>query len=261
MRKATPRLPGKMLRDAMRARRQMMRDGELVPEDEFRRLRGVTPTRLARLNKSGSVFSIEIDGSAYYPRLLVDPRHNARRLAYVCRVLWPAPPASRLDFLTSENSALGGITPLQALAIDCSYRELLTHAKGWASEFCLTTVMVCKGAFLRDIELPVVCTGYVEADPRERLWRRVAEALEAGGNLSPDGPYCQAKLATVFVSRNTAGKPGELREARFDVIVAKGLAHTGVVTADAPRYDLNPVRVDKSDDIVAVIRKVLAACE
>jgi hypothetical protein len=261
MRNATPHWLEKMLRDALRARRQMIRDGELLPEDVFRRRRRIPPSQLARLNASGSVFSIEVDGSAYYASLLVDPAYNLRRLAYVCRILWPAPPDSRLDFLTSENGALGGITPLQALANDCSYRELLMHARGWASEFSLTTVKVCTGEFLRDIELPVVCTGYVEADPRESLWRRAAEALQPGGNLRPDGPYCHAKAATAFVSRSTAGKPGELMEARLDVIVAKGLAHTGVMTADAPRCDLSPVRVDKSDDIVAVIRKILAACE
>lgn len=238
----------------------MIRDGELLPDDEFRRRRRVTPNQLAGLNASGSVFFIEVDGKAYYPRLYVDPEHNVRRLAYVSRILWPAPSDSRFDFLTSGNGALGDITPLQALAKDDSYRELLTVAKGWASEFSLTTVKVCTGEFLRDIELPVVCTGYVEADPRESLWRRAAEALQPGGNLRPDGPYCQAKAATVFVSRSTAGKPGELMEARLDVIVVRGLAHTGVVTSNSPRCDLSPVRVDKVDDVVTVIRKILAAC-
>jgi len=50
-------------------------------------------------------------------------------------------------------------------------------------------------------------------------------------------------------------------EARLDVIVAKGLAHTGVVTSNSPKCDLSPVRVEKADDVVAVIRKILAACE
>ncbi|MFM0078786.1 hypothetical protein P0D72_07830 [Paraburkholderia sediminicola] len=250
----------KMLRDAVKTRREMMRDEKLLAEDEFRRLRGVTPSQLARLNASGSVFSIEVDGSAYYPSLLVDPAYNLRRLAYVCRILWPAPPDSRLDFLTSENGALGGISALQALAIDRSYRELLMHARGWASEFSRTTVKICAGEFIRGIELPIVCTGVAEIDPRKSIWCRAVEALQGGGNLRPDGPYCQAQAATVFVSQSTAEKPGELLEARLDVIVVKGLAHTGVVTSNSPRSDLSPVRVEKVDDVVTVIRKILEAC-
>jgi len=260
MRKATPRWLEKMLRDALRARRQMIRDGELLPEDEFRRRRRVTPTQLARLNASGSVFSIEVEGNAYYPRLLVDPIHNLQRLAYVCRILWPASPDSRLDFLTSENGALGDITPLHALANDDSYRELLTVARGWASEFSRTTVKICAGEFIRGIELPTVCTGVAEIDPRKNIWRRAMEALQEGANLRPAGPFCRAKAATVFVSRSTAGKPGELMEARLDVIVIRGLAHTGVVTGNAPRCDLSPVSVEKVDDVVTVVRKILAAC-
>ena len=250
-----------MQRDALRARRRMIRDGKLLAEDDFRRLRGVTPSQLARMNASGSVFSIEIDGIVYYPSLLVEPKYNARRLAYVCRILWPASPTSRLDFLTSENGALGGLTPLQALSNDCIYRELLRHARGWASEFWMTKVKVCKGEFVRGIELPAVCTGCVEADPRESLWRRAAEALESGGTLRPTGPFCRAKAATVFVSRSTAGKPDEVLEARLDVIVENGLAHTGVVSSDSPRRDLMPVCVDKGDDVVTVVRKILATCE
>jgi hypothetical protein len=261
MRNATPRWLEKMLRDALRARRQMIRDGELLAEGDFRRLRGVTPIQLARLHASGSVFSIEIDGNAYYPSLLVEPAHNVRRLAYLCRVLWPAPPESRLDFLTSENGALGGITPLQAMTNDCSYRELLMHARGWASEFSRTTVKICVGEFIRGIELPIVCTGVAEIDPRESLWRRAREALQGGGNLRPDGPYCQAEAVTVFVFRSTAGKPGVQLDARLDVIVDHGLAHTGILTSDSPRCDLMPVRVDKGDDVVTVVRKILATCE
>ncbi|WP_156126775.1 hypothetical protein [Burkholderia sp. 9120] len=257
MRNATPHWLEKMLRDALQARRQMIRDGELLPEDEFRRQRGVTSNQLARLNASGSVFFIEVDGKAYYPRLHVAAEHNVRRLAYVSRILWPAPPNSRFHFLTSANGALGAITPLQALANDDSYRELLIVARGWASEYSRTIVKICAGEFAHGIELPIVCTGVTEIDPRKCVWRRALEALQGGEYLRPDGPYCQAKTATVFVSRSTAGKPDEMIEARLDVIVVRGLAHTGVVTSNSPRVDLMQVRVDKGDDVVTVVRKIL----
>jgi hypothetical protein len=126
MRKPTPLGLQRLLPDAVKARREMIRVGELLTEDEFRRKRRVTPSQLARLTASGSVFLIQVDGKAYYPALLVDPAYDLRRLASVCRVLWPAPPDLRLDFLTSGHGALGGITPLQALVEDDSYRELPT---------------------------------------------------------------------------------------------------------------------------------------
>ncbi len=259
MRNSTPRWLQKMVRDALQVRREMVRKGELLPEDEFRLRRRVTRMQLARLTASGSVFSIEVDGAAYYPRLLVDPELNSRRLAYVCRILWPASPPERLHFLTSRSVALSAVTPLQALKDDSSYRRLLILARGWASEFSRTIVEICDNEFILGATPSVVCTGAVEMDPRVSIWRRAAEALEDGGNLWPDGPYPRASAATVLVSRGTAGRPGDVLEGRLDVLVSKGLAHTGVVVENYPRSDLEPVRVDKADDVVTVIRKILAA--
>ena len=261
MTNSTPRWLQKMLRDALGCRRKMIREGELLAENEFRRRRGVSLSQLPRLTASGSVFSIEVDGKAYYPALLVDPAYDLRRLASVCRVLWPAPPDLRMDFLTSGHGALGGITPLQALVKDDSYRELRIVATGWASEFSRTTVKVCAGEFGHGKELPVVCTGVVEIDPRTSIWRRASEALQPGGNLRPDGPYPQANVATVFVTRSSAGGPQEVPEARLDVIDVKGVAHTGAVIANYPRSDLCPVKVDRGDDAITVVRKILVACE
>lgn len=243
--------------DELRERRRMIREGELLPEDEFRRSRGVTPKQLARLVGSGSIFSIDVDGSAYYPRLLIDRTQNFRRLAYVCRILWPAPPNARLDFLISPNGALGNLTPLQALKSEAHYRELLRHARGWASEFSRTVVKICDGEFIEGATLPVVCTGVVEIDPRASVWRRAAEAVEEGGNLWPDRPYPRTKAVTVLVSRSTAGNSGTAIEARLDVILNKSLAHTSVLVENFPRTNLCPVRVDKADDVVAVVRKIL----
>lgn len=245
--------------DEQREFRRWISDGRLLAEAEFRLRRAVTPARLARLTTSGSVFSVDVDGRPFYPTFLVDAAYNRQRLQYVCRVLWPAPPDARAFFLTERNGALGAITPLQALAGHKNFKQLLIVARGWASEFSRTIVKICAGEFSPGTELPVVCTGVEEIDPRLNLLRRAREALHDGGNLRPDGPYPSLPTATVFITRDTVPGPRVFDEARLDIIVARGHAHTSAVFANYPRCDLRRVRVSNSDDVVTVVRKVFDA--
>jgi hypothetical protein len=245
--------------DEPREFRRWISEGRLLTEDEFRLRRAVTPARLARLTTSGSVFSVVVDGRPFYPTFLVDAAYNRRRLEYVCRILWPAPPSERLFFLTQRYGSLGEITPLQALADEKNFKQLLIVARGWASEYSRTVVKICAGEFSPGTELPVVCTGVEEIDPRLNLWRRAREALHDGGNLRPEGPYARLSTATVFITRDTAPGPRVFDEARLDIVVARGHAHASAVFANYPRCDLLRVRVSNSDDIVTVVRKVLDA--
>jgi hypothetical protein len=68
-------------RQALQARKSMVRDGELLPEDEFRRRLAINDKQLARLVESGSVFSIEVDGIEYYPALLAEAASACSQLA------------------------------------------------------------------------------------------------------------------------------------------------------------------------------------
>ncbi|WP_116123385.1 hypothetical protein [Paraburkholderia sp. BL6669N2] len=236
----------------------MIRSGELLTEEEFRQRRPISTKQLLHSLASGSIFSVEVEGAQYYPALLANPEQDYRRLATICRILWPAEPHSRLHFLTARNAALGGMTPLEAMRNDESYRRLLVKARGWASEWSRTLVEVRIGECLdSDAVLPLACTAVTEIDPRISIWRRAFDALESAGNVQPDGPYPKAAAVTVFISRSAAGQAGVTREMRLDILVEKGVAHAGVVVAGFPRSDLPAVRVHKSDDVVEVALKVI----
>jgi hypothetical protein len=203
------------------------------------------------------VFFVEVDGVHFYPALLVDTAFDLRRLRGVCRIVWPAEPMSRLDFLTSPQGSLGDMSPLEAMRTDAGYRKTLEVARAWAAEWSRTMVRVYLGEYVNhDVKLPLVCTGVVEIDPRKNVWVRAGEALQPGGNLRPDGPYPRAKSATVFVLRSTAGGAQDVPEVRLDIVVAKGAAHASVVS-NHPPLDLEPVPVNKTDDIVVVLRNIL----
>ncbi|REG49637.1 hypothetical protein B0G80_6035 [Paraburkholderia sp. BL6669N2] len=249
----------RLRRQSLMARRQMIRDGELLTEEGFCRRRPIRAGQLSRLLTSGSIFSVEVDGQQYYPALLADPRHNRRRLATVCRILWPAEPHCRLHFLTARNAALGGVTPLEAMCTDAGYKRLLVKARGWASEWSRTLVEVLVGRYVAGNRvLPLACTAVTEIDPRISVWRRALDALESAGNVRPDGPYPRATAVTVLISRSVAGELGATQEVRLDIVVKNGLARTGLVTPDYPRAELPSVRVDRTDDVVEVARKVIA---
>jgi hypothetical protein len=248
----------RLKRQSIRARRQMIRSGELLTEEEFRRRRPISPSQLSRLLTSGSVFSVDVEGRQYYPALLANPKHDSRRLATICRILWPAEPHARLFFLTARNAALGGETPLEAMRSDEGYKRLLVKARGWASEWSRTVVEVRVGEYPDpDSVLPLACTAVTEIDPRTSVWRRALDALESAGNVRPDGPYSKAAAVTVFIFLSRAGEAGATEEARLDIVVERGVAHTGVVAAGFPRSDLPSARVGKADDVVEVARKVI----
>lgn len=236
----------------------MISSGELLTEEEFRRRRPISASRLSRLLASGSIFSVEIEGAQYYPALLASPEHDSRRLATICRILWPGEPHSRLEFLKDRNAALGGVAPIEAMRTDEGYKLLLEQARGWASEWFRTLVEVRIGEYLEpNSVLPLACTAATEIDPRTSVWRRALDALGFAGNVRPDGPYSKAAAVTVFILLSRTGEAGATEEARLDIVMERGVAHTGVVAAGFPRSDLPSVRVDRTDDVVEVARKVI----
>ncbi|WP_165087292.1 hypothetical protein [Caballeronia sp. SBC2] len=122
-----------MQRDVLQARRTKVRNGELLSADELTRRRGISSARLAHMLVSGSVFSIEVDGVEYYPALLVEAGFDRKRLQSICRIFVPAPPACRLDFLSSKNGSLGDLSPIEMLDDDKNYKRLREMARAWAA--------------------------------------------------------------------------------------------------------------------------------
>lgn len=76
-----------------------MREGELPPAQFFAERLGISSWQLVRLEGIGGVFSIDFDGAPVYQALLASSRYDQRRLRRICRTIFSALPAARLDFL------------------------------------------------------------------------------------------------------------------------------------------------------------------
>ncbi|REG59667.1 hypothetical protein B0G80_2438 [Paraburkholderia sp. BL6669N2] len=245
---------------ALAARRQMLRSGELLKEDEFRDQLRVSSGQLARMVARGSVFTIEVDGVHYFPSLLAATDIDLKRLYAVCRLLGPAPPSCRLGYLSSRHVNIGGISPLEAICDEREYRLLRRMARAYAAEWVRTVVTIYVGRHEdgpRDIE-PTL-TAADEVDPRVNLWKRAEDALTAGGYIHPCGPYAKASEATAYISRHPAGQSPPIPEARIDVSVVDGIAHANVVRHEGATYKLDGIRVADEDDIVSVVLCVVVA--
>ncbi|MGF6808573.1 hypothetical protein OKW30_003699 [Paraburkholderia sp. Clong3] len=244
-------------RQALIARREMVRSRELLASSEFCERLGVSEKRLARMVATGSAFSIEVDGVEYFPALLADPSVDRKRLQSVCRILVPAPPNCRLDYLCSRQGNLGAVTPLEALADDRSYRQLREMARAYAAEWSRTVVHIWAGRYKPE-EVEPTYVAAVDVDPRTNLWKRALEAMEAGGYIAPPGPYPSADAATVLVIRSEAGDLNHVEEARLDVGIVDEVARVLVYTLDF-RHELEEVSVAGADSIVEVVHRIMAA--
>lgn len=125
------------------------------------------------------------------------------------------------------------------------------------SKRCRTMVEIYGGEYLNhDAVSLLVCAGIVQVDSTFSVWNRALIALRPGA-LRPAGPYLRTRTATVLITRSNVEERMYFREARMDLILVKGEAHTSVVMQNFPRLDAPPVRVARSTDIVTVVRAVL----
>lgn len=249
----------KIDRDALAARRAMVRNGELVRESEFCTLLGLSPRRLARMIARGSVFAMEVDGVSYIPTLLAKSGIDRKRLFSICRILVPAPPSCRLGYLACRQANVGGIFPIDALHDDESYRLLRRMARAYAAEWWRTSVAIYEGSHLDEpSSLKPILTAVDDGDPRVNVWKRAAGAIQAGGYIEPCGPYPNVSLATVFVGLHPAGQASATVQARVEVRVKNGLARASVVRGKAPAYDLEPIQIDDKDSVVDVVLRIIA---
>ncbi|MGF6465127.1 hypothetical protein [Paraburkholderia youngii] len=243
-------------RKAQDARRDMVRTRELLTRSEFCARLAVTERRLTRMLATGSAFSMEVEGVEYFPAILAAPTVDRKRLQSVCRILVPAPPECRFDYLSSRHGNLGGITPLQALAEDRNYRRLREMAGAWAAEWSRTTVKIYTGSHVGEpADTEPTYLAVLKADPRTNLWKRAVDAMDAGGYIAPAGPYPRMDTATVFVVRDDTGHTDVL-EARLEVNVVDGVARVRVHSRDA-RPETDEVPVARADDVVALVHQVV----
>jgi hypothetical protein len=255
---------GEILRDhywqqALAARRGMVASGELLAPTEFKKRIGVSEKRLARLVKEGSVFAVDVDETEYFPALLSDPLLNGKRLQTICRIIVPAEPMSRLDFLTSRRGSLGDRRPLEMLESDDDFRTLKRMAAAWAAEWSRTAVKLYEGTLEAEPKhVEPLYTAVAEIDPRSPLWDRASEALHVHGYQWPLGPYPEVRSFTLFVERQTAGDAAPIPEACVQIFVDGGYIRVRIIAAPGTTLQSETVSAGKHKTFIDVAKRVIA---
>jgi hypothetical protein len=249
-------------RQALKRRREMVLAGELLREVEFRKRLFVNEKQLARMLQRNDVFTIEVDEVAYFPALLATPGLDLKRLFSICRILAPAPPSCRFGYLSSGHANLGGVSPLEAIHDDRSYRLLQRMARAYAAEWWRTSVAIYEGSYSETpSHVAPMFTAEDEVDPRVNLWQRVAGSILSGGYTYPPGPYPHVNSASVFVGLHPAGQGKATVEARIEVRVDGDMAHACVVYPDASKYELDAIPVGDTRGVVDVVLRIAAAAK
>ncbi|TXC79089.1 hypothetical protein [Paraburkholderia azotifigens] len=243
-------------RQSTAGRREMVARGTLVKRDDFCLELGVSTQRLKEMLRDGDVFELEVDGVRYIPALLADKSINLRRLHSVCRILVPAPPASRLNYLVSKHGNLGGISPIDSLSGN-KYRWLRKMAWAWASDYSMTTVQIFSGDIAEVASLRPIYTAALKIDPRANLWKRMVKCITQGGYIEPSGPYPYLECATAFVTRSAGGRSKPVFEVRVGLRINDGTIQATINSPNRHQAELR-IPVAGSKSIVNVVHRIAA---
>jgi hypothetical protein len=242
--------------ESLAARQQMVSSGVLAGRDDFRLKLGASGARLDEMTRDGDIFEIEVDGVRYIPALLADHAMNLRRLHSVCRILVPAHPVSRLNYLTTRHGNLGGISPIAALSDDERYRRLREMARAWASGWSMTTVEIFAGDIGETAGLRPVYTAAREIDPRANVWKRVVKAVTDGGYIEPSGPYPYLKSATVCVMRRSGSPVSSVLEARMTLKIADYIAQVTFDMSDGRHVQTRRISMVGASSVVDAVHRI-----
>jgi hypothetical protein len=102
---------------ALAARRAMVKKKELLDTSAMTEALGISRQALNKAVTAKRMFSVEVDGTPYYPAFYASPDLDRRELERVTQKLDNLQGWLKLDFLTSPNSALGDIAPIEALKL------------------------------------------------------------------------------------------------------------------------------------------------
>jgi hypothetical protein len=248
-----------VLQEALTARREMVANGELISEAEFRRRGSLTARRLSVLLADDSVFTVDVDGVQYFAALLAVPARHRRAVYAICRVIATAPSDAWLDFLTSPRESLGDRSPLEVLKSVDGFKIVSQMAGAWAEQWSRTVVKMYDGeheAEPKDVE--PLYTAAAEIDPRRRLWERASEALHVHGYEWPLGPYPTARKFTLFVERQAAGDSAPIPEACVQIAVDGEYIQVRVVAALGTTLTSKTLPAGKSRTFIDIASQVIA---
>jgi hypothetical protein len=95
--------------------RRMVTKGELLDTSAMTEALGMSRQALNKAVRDRRILSVEVDATPYYPAFYAARDLDRKVLEKVTRKLAELPGWTKLDFFTSANSALGGLSPLDAL--------------------------------------------------------------------------------------------------------------------------------------------------
>lgn len=244
---------------ALTSRREMIANGDLITEADFRQRLDLSRRRLGKLLATGSVFTMTVDDVQYFPALLADSNVDCKRLQAICRIIVPAPPGARLDFLSSTRGSLGDRRPLDMLESDDDFKSLSRLAEAWAAEWSRTAVKMYEGEHETEPkDVDPLYTALAEIDPRRPLWERASEALHVHGYEWPLGPYPNARKFTLFVERKTAGDSTPIPEACVQIHVDGERIHVRAIAATGTAPHSETVSSGKNKSFIDVAKRVIA---
>lgn len=180
--------------------------GELISGEALRIRLGESRCHFHVLRSNGSIFSVEVGESDYFPSFFaLEPCQHARLLR-ICRVLFPAPPRERFVYLTSSHAILGGCRPLDCLADETRFKLLMSTSQEWADAWHQTSVRAYDGMHrLEPDEEAVIFSAAKGIDPRDSLWSRCIAAVKNQGLQYERNLKEKPELATVFVWQQAIG--------------------------------------------------------
>lgn len=97
------------------AQRRMVTKGELLDTTAMTEALGMSRQALNKAVRERRILSVEVDATPYYPAFYAARDLDRKVLEKVTRKLAALPGWTKLDFFTSSNGALGGLSPLDAL--------------------------------------------------------------------------------------------------------------------------------------------------
>jgi hypothetical protein len=232
--------------------RAMLASGDLLREADFREQLSVSEEQLAALVREHKVFAIAVDWEKAYPAILCNSELPLQRLWKVAVMLAPLLPAQRFNFLLSQNSALGGRTPIEMLTRDTDFRKVRQLAAATAAEASRTFLKIFEASqpmHTRPLVAPLY-TSAMEGDPRRPLWARALEALRSPGYQFPHNIPTAPQTLLIVIERHMANRGLEEVEAWVDVDVGANEIRFTIAGTKEQRVTVPP---EMDGDVLSVV--------
>jgi len=111
----TPLTIASLEASALEGRRQMAKDGEIIPLAELAKRLALTRQALNKAQSEQRLFFLPVGADRFYPAFWADPELDRPQLERISRALGHLSGWSKWQFFTRPKGSLGGRTPLEML--------------------------------------------------------------------------------------------------------------------------------------------------